>query len=158
MRRDNAQNYLNLANTYAKMFSGCQKVQVGAIIVKEGKIISLGANRAIPDKCYLQGCQRIELYGDDSKNHRNPEDCRALHSEVDAICNASKSGVSTDGATIYVTRYPCEACARAIVASGIRFVIYGREQSISPQTSRILESAGIEHTWIKIWIEDDTER
>ena len=158
MRRDNVHNYLNLANTYSKLFSGCNKVQVGAVIVKDGKVISLGANRAIPDQCHIRGCQRIELYGEDSKNHRNPEDCRAIHSEVDAITNAAKAGISVDGATIYITRYPCEACARAIVASGIKYVYWGREQSISDQTMRILNSAGIEYTWVKVWIEEDTTR
>lgn len=158
MRRDNVNNFLNLANSYAKLFSGCNKVQVGAVIVKDGKVISLGANRAIPDQCHIRGCQRIELYGEDSKNHRNPEDCRAIHSEVDAITNAAKAGISVDGATIYITRYPCEACARAIVASGIKYVYWGREQSISDQTMRILNSAGIEYTWVKVWIEEDTTR
>jgi dCMP deaminase len=158
MRYNTINNYLNLANSYAKLFSGCNKVQVGAVIVKNGKVLALGANRAIPDQCIVRGCQRVELYGEDSKNHRLPSDCRAIHSEVDAICNAASQGISLEGATIYVTRYPCEACARAIVASGIKYVVYGREQSISEQTMRIFGAYDIEHTWVKSWVEEDTTR
>lgn len=146
-------NFLDLANTYAKVVSGCLKVQVGAIIVnKEGGIVSFGANRTFPSLCKYRGCMRVEKYGENSKLHRNPEDCRALHSEIDAICNSREC---LYGATIYVTRYPCEACARAVAAAGIATVIYGREQKISEETERILADAHIDVIWKKDWTEED---
>ena len=74
-----ATGFLNLAHQWAKIHSGCRKVQVGAVIVKdEFHVVALGANRAIPNLCKASQCRRIQLYGDDSKNHRNPEDCRAI--------------------------------------------------------------------------------
>jgi dCMP deaminase len=149
--------YLSLAGQYAKQFTGCTKVAVGSCIVKNGSIIAMGANRAIPNLCRSpRGCLRVELYGDNSKLHRNPEDCRAIHSEVDAIGNAAKSGVSTEGATIYVTRYPCEACARLIITAGIKKVVYGRNQSISKLTEQMFESAGVYCYNCGDYMEDDT--
>lgn len=149
--------YLSLAGQYAKQFTGCTKVSVGSCIVKNGSIISMGANRAIPDLCKSpRGCLRVELYGNNSKLHRNPEDCRAIHSEVDAIGNAAKCGVSTEGATIYVTRYPCEACARLIITAGIKRVVFGRNQPISELTRQMFESAGVEYHNCSEYMEDDT--
>ena len=149
---------LELANNYAKDNSGCLKVHVGSVIVQNGSCVSLGANKSVPDLCKAKCCLRVEKYGDDSKNHRNPEDCRAIHSEVDAICNAARNGISVVGSTIYVTRYPCEACARAIVQAGIIRVIYGRSQLISEETARILESGDVDVYNASDWTEEDTER
>lgn len=149
--------YLKVAGQYAKKMTGCTKVAVGSCIVWQDAIISLGANRAIPDLCCSpRGCLRVEKYGDNSKLHRNPEDCRAIHSEVDAIGKAAKVGVSTSGATIYVTRYPCEACARLIITAGIKRVVYGRNQLVSDLTKQMFESAGVECYNCPEYQEDDT--
>lgn len=149
--------YLRLAGAYAKYNTGCTKVSVGSCVVKGEKILAVGANRAIPDLCRSQrGCLRIEKYGTNSKLHRNPEDCRAIHSEVDAIGDAAKRGNSTEGATIYVTRYPCEACARLIITAGIKRVVYGRNQIISDLTKDMFESYGVECYNCGDYVEDDT--
>ena len=154
-----ADDYLDLALSYAKSLSGCNKVAVGSAIVKDGVVIGLGANRAIPDLCKTtRGCLRIEKYGEDSKIHRNPEDCRAIHSEIDAICAAAKAGVSTSGATIYVTRYPCENCAKALVAAGIKRVVYGGTTYTSEATDQILNDGLIDHYMANGWLEDDNDR
>lgn len=141
-------DWLDIADHYAKTASGCTKVQVGSVIVKNGNIVSFGANRTFPDLCKARGCLRVEKYGNNDKTHRGPSDCRALHSEVDAICNAP---VYLTGATIFVTRYPCEACARAIASAGIKEVVYGRNQKISEETEAIFERYGIDVVWVKEW-------
>lgn len=141
-------NWLDMANIYAGIMSGCTKVTVGAVIVKHGRAVSFGANRAIPDLCKYRGCLRIEKYGENDKTHRSPADCRAIHSEVDAICGARED---LAGATIFITRYPCEACARAIVSAGITWVVYGRQQKISEETQRIFEDFGVTVIWEKDW-------
>lgn len=147
---------LEQAHIYAKQFSGCLKVQVGSIIVNEGmsRILSFGANRAIPDLCRYRGCLRVEKYGNNSKEHRDPSDCRAIHSEVDAIASA---GCDLTGTCIVVTRYPCEACARAIVAAGITRVIYGRQQKISEETARIFEDADVQVIHARTWDAPDAK-
>ena len=149
--------YLSLAGQYAKQFTGCTKVAVGSCIVWEDTIIAMGANRAIPDLCKSpRGCLRIEKYGTNSKMYRSPEDCRAIHSEVDAIGKAARAGACTHGATIYVTRYPCEACARLIITAGIKRVVYGRNQLISELTRQMFESAGVKCENCAEYMEDDT--
>lgn len=150
-------NLLNLSHEYAEIMTGCTKVSVGSAIIKEdgnkrGRIISFGANRAIPNTCKTQGCYRVKLYGDNDKTHRAPGDCHAIHSEVDAIINAK---TDLTGATIIITRYPCEACARAIVTAGIKKVVYGRAQKITELTKEILEGNGVEIVHIDHWNKED---
>ena len=149
---------LDTAYQYAQKVSGCKKVAVGSVITKNDSVIAMGANRTMPDLCKCIGCLRVEKYGDDSKSHRNPEDCRAIHSEIDAITSAAQNGISLDGATIYVTRYPCEACARAIVSSGIRHVIYGGTARISDQTQILFDNYDVDCVYIPNWKEDNSDR
>lgn len=149
---------LTAAHEYAMANTGCTKVAVGSVLVDKTGVFRrvFGANRAVPDLCKTErGCLRIELYGDDSKNHRGPADCRAIHSEIDAICNAASIGLSTYGATLYVTRYPCEACARAIVAARISTVVFGREQDISEMTKEIFREGKVNYIWAKWFKLDD---
>lgn len=156
--RNLAHQILDRANLYALKNSGCNKVQVGSAILTTAGSLIFGSNYVIGNLCVIKGCQRIELYGEDSKNHRLPSDCRSLHSEINAICTAVANGKSTYNAKIYITRYPCEACARAIVAAGIREVYYGREQEISDQTKEIFDLGRVKVYWIKDWIEKDVLR
>lgn len=150
---------LDMAQVYANRLSGCRKVAVGSAIVNQERVIALGANRAVPDLCKTpRGCLRMEKYGEDSKNHRNPEDCRAIHSEIDAICSAASSGVSVKGSSIFVTRYPCEGCAKAIIAAGIQKVYYGGTAHISPQTAVMFRAFGVDCTYISDWKEDNSDR
>lgn len=150
---------LDMAQVYANRLSGCKKVAVGSAIVNQERVIALGANRAVPDLCKTpSGCLRVEKYGEDSKNHRNPEDCRAIHSEIDAICSAASSGVSVKGSSIFVTRYPCEGCAKAIIAAGIKKVYYGGTAHISPQTAVMFRAFGVDCTYISDWKEDNSDR
>lgn len=153
---------LEAAHGFSKVFSGCKKVPVGSVIVEPDfyssrgySVVSSGANRAIPNLCRSEECRRIQLYGEDSKNHRLPSDCRAIHSELDAIITA-KRNLHDD--MIVVTRYPCEACARAIVAAGIKTVVYGRKQKITEETQNIFNSAGITVIHVDDWDAEDTER
>lgn len=159
MRHVMISSWLDMAYLYAQKTSGCCKVAVGSLIEKDNAVISLGSNQAMPDLCKSpRGCLRIEKYGEDSKVHRNPADCRAIHSEVDAICAAAMQGTSTKGATIVVTRYPCESCAKAIVAAGITRVFYGGTSDISEETQKILDAGHVDIVKVDGWREDNTDR
>lgn len=150
---------LNLAQTYASIMSGCKKVAVGCVITSaRDQIVAFGANRAMPDLCKARECMRIEKYGEDSKNHRLPSDCRAIHSEVDAICSAARTGISLALGTAYVTRYPCESCAKALITADIKKVIYGGTAEISEQTRDLFERYGVECIHVKDWKEDLSDR
>lgn len=142
---------LSRAQAYADVNSTCAKVQVGSLIVTEDLTVIHGCNHGIDRCCREVGCHRVEKYGDNSKLHRLPSDCVAIHSEVDAICQAAKLGVDLDRAVIFVTRYPCEACSRAIVRAGIRKVVYGRKEPISGMTANMLYCAGVEVIHVSDW-------
>ena len=148
---------LNSAQDYADKNSTCCKVKVGSLLInyKRNKFPVFGCNNGVGYNCVKDGCLRVKKYGEDSKNHRLPSDCAALHSEVDAISKAAQMGVNTNEATIYVTRYPCEACARAIIASGIKEVVYGRAEFISPMTAELFRINNITTIHVVEWMRED---
>ena len=151
---EHAEELLTEADKYARVTSGCKKVAVGSVITDHTIPTSTkvyGSNKSLPISCKHTECLRVQKYGENSKLHRNPEDCRAVHSEVDAICNSAKFGIRTEGKSIFVTRYPCEACARAIVRAGITLVVYGRKQIISEETAKIFEFAGVQVIHCENW-------
>lgn len=146
--KQEALKYLEYAHIHATKHSGCTKVEVGSVIVTSTGETVFGANVTVPNWCRTNGCLRVELFGENSKEHRGVAECRAVHSEVDAIATAARNGIAVDGATIFVTRYPCEGCARAIVRAGIARVVFGRKQDITEQTRTIFEWGGVEITWV----------
>ena len=110
---------MNLATDLAQR-SHCVKAQVGAVLVKDTRIISIGYNGppAGTHNCDEEwpetGCPR------DSKNSCS----LALHAEENAILYAVKNGASLEGSTLYITLSPCLPCARIIYSSGIKKVFY----------------------------------
>lgn len=144
MQDYNINDWLDRVQRKADSLSTCAKVHVGCVITdKDGEDLVWGFNEGIGRNCKKEGCHRVELYGEDSKNHRLPSDCVAIHSEVNAISIAARLGISLYGSSIYITRYPCEACARAIIRAGIKEVIYGRRESVSPMTQRMFDEADV---------------
>lgn len=139
---------LTLADNYAKKHSTCKKTAVGCYIVSEDDwrtVIGKGAN-AGKINCKEVGCLREELYGNNSKEHR--ADCRCTHSEINALNSVTKKE-KLKGATVFVTRYPCYNCAKALVASGIKKVIYGRGFEIEEKTKKLFKRNNIKVRWIK---------
>lgn len=151
---------LNSAQYYADQFTGCKKVAVGSLLLpyEPEYPVVYGANIAVPNLCKETECHRVEVYGEDSKEHRLPSDCRALHSEIDAITQAARRGIPTKYSTLFITRYPCEACARAIACAGVKLVYYGREQEISEETALIFKVMGVEVHHVPDWTYEDTTR
>lgn len=139
-------HFLEKASVHASKFSGCQKVRVGSIITLDGQRF-YGANRIIPSiSCDKDKCNKV-------LPHDNLPHCvSTIHSEIDAIIRAS---CSLHGATIYVTRYPCENCARAIVVAGITRVVYGRQQRISKETDDIFFVNNIEVKHVTAFNEEE---
>ena len=102
----------------------CLRRQVGAVIVRENRIITTGYNGAPAGTkhCIDVGtCPRTELNIPSGERH---ELCRALHAEQNAIIQAAKIGVSTENATMYVTLQPCVICAKMIINAGITRIVY----------------------------------
>ncbi len=111
--------YMELAKNLARR-SHCIKAQVGAVLVKDTRIISIGYNgppagtHNCDDEFPDTGCPR------DSKGSCS----LALHAEQNAILYAVKNGSNIEGATLYVTLAPCIACARVIYTMKINKVIF----------------------------------
>ena len=110
--------YLRMARIWAEN-SYCTRRKVGALIVKDRMIISDGYNGT------PSGFENVcELEDGTTKGY-------VLHAEANAITKIAKYGNSSDGATLYVTMSPCLECAKLIIQSGIRRVVYCEEYRVT---------------------------
>lgn len=125
-----------------KLRSTCIRRSVGAIIVKDNRILATGYNGAPSGcvHCEQIGCMREKLHIPSGQRH---ELCRALHAEQNAIIQASKYGVSIENSTIYITTQPCVICAKMIINAGIKKIVYKGEYPDELST-QMLNEAGIE--------------
>ena len=104
--------------------STCIRRQVGAVLVRDKRILATGYNGApsgMPH-CADVGCLREQLHVPSGKNH---ELCRAIHAEQNAVVQAARSGTVIEGATIYTTTAPCVLCVKILLNAGIREFVYG---------------------------------
>ena len=122
--------YLRMAQIWAEN-SYCRRRQVGALIVKNKMIISDGYNG--PPVGFENVCE-------DENDHTKPY---VLHAEANAITKVAQSNNSSSGATLYVTSSPCIECAKLIIQSGIKRVVYGEVYRLRDGIE-LLERAGIE--------------
>ena len=123
MRKSWDEYFMEIAEI-VKTRSTCLRRQVGAVIVKDNRIITTGYNGAPSGLRHctdIGGCERERLHIPSGQRH---ELCRALHAEQNAIIQAAKLGVNIDGSTLYCTHQPCILCAKMIVNAGIVRVVY----------------------------------
>ena len=114
----------------ASMRSPCERLHVGCAIVRDNRLISMGYNG------FIAGAPHISRVRD---NHEQA----IIHSEVNAIVDCARRGVSLDRAKIYVTHYPCINCFRSIAGSGIREIIYSEDYRNDPLILEIASEANI---------------
>ncbi len=133
-RPDWDQYFFEVARVVASR-STCNRAAVGCVIVRERRILTTGYNGAPTG---LPHC--------DDVGHliENGHCIRTLHAEQNALIQAALHGVSTRGATLYVTHQPCFTCAKMIVNAGIVRVVHGRGYE-SPQSLQLFDEAGIRH-------------
>lgn len=121
--------YLKMATEWSSL-SCCNRKKVGALIVKDGTIISDGFNGT--PKGFSNDCE--DANGDTY--------WYVLHAEANAMLKVARSTQSTDGSTLYVTYSPCKDCSKMIIQAGIKLVIY-KEEYRDLSGIRILREAGI---------------
>ncbi|MBR3865028.1 MAG: cytidine/deoxycytidylate deaminase family protein [Clostridia bacterium] len=112
----------DLVSTWSSCFQ--EDRQVGAVIVRDKRILTTGYNGAPAgiETCVAKGeCLRKKLNVESGTRH---ELCFAVHAEQNAIAQASKLGISLEGATLYCTHQPCVICAKMIINSGIKRIVY----------------------------------
>lgn len=126
--------YLEMALIWARN-SYCKRRQVGALIVREKMIISDGFNGTPAG---------FENICEDENNVTKPY---VLHAEANAITKVAKSNNSSEGSTLYVTTSPCMECAKLIIQSGIRRVVYSNRYH-NTDGLELLKRAGIELVFI----------
>ncbi|MBN1289418.1 MAG: cytidine/deoxycytidylate deaminase family protein [Actinobacteria bacterium] len=143
------QYFLEIATVVAGR-STCLRRQVGALIVKDKRILTTGYNGAPRSlgHCIDIGCLREEVGAEPGTTH---ELCRGLHAEQNAIIQAALHGVSIGGGVVYSTHQPCVLCTKMIINSGLTAVYY-LETYPDPLASSLLEEAGVESK--KLTMED----
>lgn len=114
--------------------STCTRLSVGATIVRDQRIIAGGYNGSISGgaHCIDVGCHVVD-------NH-----CvRTIHAEVNALLQCAKYGSPVDGASMYVTHFPCLNCTKAIIQAGIRKVYYAKDYRNDPFAEQLFREAGV---------------
>lgn len=115
--------------------SSCERLHVGCVIVSGGaqknRIVAAGYNGFLPGAPHLS---RV----------RDGHEQATVHAEQNAICDAARRGVSLEGATVYVTHFPCINCAKILAATGIRCIKYRRDYRNDELVKDILLESGVE--------------
>ena len=112
--------YMQTAQTFAKL-SHARRLQVGAIVVKDDRVISIGYN-GMPAG-WDNNCED-EISYPDTESITLKTKSEVLHAETNAIAKLAKSNDSGNGATMFITHSPCIECAKLIYQSGIGHVMY----------------------------------
>lgn len=106
--------------------SACSRLHVGCVLVKENRIISSGYNGFLPN----------------APHHSiivNDHEVATVHAEQNAVSDAAKRGVNINGATAYITHYPCLRCAKLLAASGISEIYYNCDYNNDPVVRKLLD-------------------
>lgn len=134
MQRISWDEYFMAQSHLLSLRSTCSRLSVGATIVKDKRIVSGGYNGSIKgdEHCIDVGCKVIEGH------------CvRTIHAEINAILQCSRFGVGTEGATIYVTHFPCLNCTKSIIQAGIKEICYANDYRNNEYARELLEKSGI---------------
>lgn len=114
--------------------SACERLHVGCVVVSGGsqqnRIVAAGYNGFLPGAPHTSRVLEGHEQG-------------TVHAEQNAIADAARRGVALDGATVYVTHFPCINCAKILAAAGIRSVKYHFDYRNSPLVSDLLNEAGV---------------
>lgn len=123
MKRPGWDDYFMEMTKLTATRSSCLRRHVGAVLVKDTRVIATGYNGAPAGvtHCEVTGCLRQKLNVPSGERH---ELCRGLHAEQNAIIQAALYGVSTEGATLYCTTKPCSICTKMIINAKITKIVY----------------------------------
>lgn len=125
--------FLQIADLVATRAT-CPRLHVGAILVKDRKIISTGycgAPKGIAD-CYDVGCLM-----------RGGHCVRTVHAELNTVVQAAYHGISTEGSTLYANWLPCYNCAKVLINAGIKRIVYREIYRPDPETKKLLKQAKV---------------
>jgi len=139
--------FMAIAKMVAKR-STCLRRSVGAILVKDKRILATGYNGA---PAGLKHCEEVGCLRENSSipSGQRHELCRGLHAEQNVIIQAAYHGISIKGATLYCTNKPCVICSKMLINAGIQKIYYeeGYDDALSDQ---MFAEAGVEVARLKI--------
>jgi len=133
--------FLSIAREVSRR-STCKRRQVGAILVKDKRILTTGYNGAPRglEHCEVTGCLRETL---GLSPGERVELCRGLHAEMNALLQGAIHGVRVDGATLYTTDSPCVSCAKMLINCGIKRIVSSADYP-DPLAKEMLAAADVE--------------
>ena len=139
-RPDNDTYFMRMAELVSTR-STCTRRAVGAVIVKEKRVLTTGYNGAPRGSkhCDEVGCVRDELSVPSGTRH---ELCRGVHAEQNAVVQAAYFGVSIKDSTLYCTTFPCSMCAKLLINAGISEVVY-KHDYVDPLSKPLFEETAI---------------
>ncbi|MDD1771946.1 MAG: cytidine/deoxycytidylate deaminase family protein [Methanomassiliicoccales archaeon] len=139
-RPDNDTYFMSMAELVATR-STCLRRHVGAVIVKEKRVLTTGYNGAPRGlrHCEEVGCVRQQNHIESGTRH---ELCRGVHAEQNAVIQGAYFGVSIKGASVYTTNFPCVLCAKILLNAGIEEIVY-LDNYVDDLSKNILDEAGI---------------
>lgn len=124
-------SYFMLNAYMISLRSPCNRLHVGCVIVSNNHIISTGYNGYLPDAPH-------------ESIIRNEHEIATVHSEQNCMADCAKRGVSTNGATAYVTHYPCINCFKILTASGIKKIVYANDYSNDEAVEMLAKLSNVE--------------
>ena len=139
-RPDNDTYFMEMAALIAKR-STCVRRQVGAVIVKDKRVLTTGYNGSPKGTrhCEELGCIREKEGIPSGTRH---ELCRGVHAEQNAVIQAAYFGVSIKDGIIYTTTFPCSMCAKILINAGIKEVVYS-EKYVDDLSMKLFEETNV---------------
>jgi len=139
-RPGNDEYFMEMAHLISKR-STCVRRKVGAVIVKDKRVLTTGYNGSPKGTkhCEELGCIREQMNIPSGTRH---ELCRGVHAEQNAVIQAAYFGVSIQNSSIYTTTFPCSMCAKILINAGINEIIYS-ESYIDDLSKRLFDETNV---------------
>lgn len=138
MKSSRIKAHLKSAKAYAEL-SHAKRLQVGAVLVKDDRIVSIGYN-GMPSGMD-NDCEYVVINPRGNEViHTKPE---VVHAEMNAIAFAAKNGVATNGCSMVVTHSPCFECSKLLLQAGVKEILYEEEYRLTASL-KFLQEGGVE--------------
>jgi dCMP deaminase len=142
MNRPSWDEYFMKIAQVAALRSNCVKRKVGAVIVRDKRVISTGYNGTPrgTKNCYEGGCPRCNSLADSGTRL---DECLCSHGEENSITQAAYHGVSVKDATLFTTFAPCLMCTKMIINAGLREIVFNQDYPLNNSSFALLREAGV---------------
>ncbi len=128
--RPSWEEYFANLSLLISMRSPSTRLKVGAVIVKDNRVISSGYNG------FPAGCEHRSIVFDGHEQN-------TIHAEQNAISDAARRGTAVEGATLYITHFPCINCCKYIISSGIKSVVYISDYKNTDLVLNLFQESGV---------------